>query len=344
MFQKKNISLIFIFVLFCQLFSGCGTDSANTKIQKSGFYFDTVITITLYGSSFEPLLEDCFDLAEKYENYFSNTVPDSDISKINAAGGKPVAVHEETVELLHRAVYYGDLSEGAFDVTIGCLSDLWNISTKALLEEADASMIPEKEDIDAALSTMDYRNISIHGMEVSLTNPATRIDLGGIAKGYIADKMKEYLTGKGVTSGYINLGGNVLCIGEKPDGSSYQIGLQKPFDEEGNPIATVSISDQTVVSSGIYERYFKVDDTIYHHLLDTKTGYPIQNQLLGVSIITPYSVDGDALSTICFALGIEEGMALIESLPDTEAVFIDTDYELHKSSGIGTDIPIQELP
>ena len=234
-----------------------------------------------------------------------------------------------------QTIYYSELSDGIFDVTIGKLSDLWNISTKALLNETDASMVPAKSEIDTALATVDYRNIVIDGNEVSLRNPDSRIDLGGIAKGYIADKMKAYLKEHHVTSGHINLGGNVLCIGEKPDGSPYNIGLQKPFADDGSSIAAVKIADQTVVSSGIYERYFKVDDTLYHHLLDTSTGYPIDNELLGVSIITTDSVDGDALSTICFALGVDRGMELIESLPDAEAIFIDADYVLHESSGIG---------
>lgn len=339
---KKFIIPVLIFVLCCQLLSGCGKSNPNTKIVKSGFYFDTVITITLYGSSHEEQLEHCFDLAAKYESYFSKTIPDSDISKINAAAGNPVTVHDETIELLQKGIYYGELSNGTFDITIGNLSDLWNIPTKALLEETDASMIPDKAEIATALATVDYRNILIDGNDVSLKNPDTSIDLGGIAKGYIADKMKEYLIAEGVSSGYINLGGNVLCIGNKPDGSPYNIGIQKPFDT-ANTSATVKISDKTVVSSGIYERYFEVDGTIYHHLLDTATGYPLNNELLSVSIITPYSVDGDALSTICFALGIEKGLELIESLPDTEAIFIDADYQLHKSSGIGTEIPIKEL-
>ncbi len=335
MSRKKLLATFLILTLLCPLVDSCSPGNPNTQLQKSGFYFDTVITITLYGSSHKALLEDCFALAAKYESYFSNTIPDSDISKINAAAGGAVTVHEETIELLEKSIYYSELSDGIFDVTIGKLSDLWNISTKALLNETDASMVPAKSEIDTALATVDYRNIVIDGNEVSLRNPDSRIDLGGIAKGYIADKMKAYLKEHHVTSGHINLGGNVLCIGEKPDGSPYNIGLQKPFADDGSSIAAVKIADQTVVSSGIYERYFKVDDTLYHHLLDTSTGYPIDNELLGVSIITTDSVDGDALSTICFALGVDRGMELIESLPDAEAIFIDADYVLHESSGIG---------
>ena len=334
---KKIASLLGLFLL-CLILTGCGE-----PISKSGFYFDTVITVTLYDSSKEQLLDGCFDLAAEYEGYFSNTVADSDISKINASGGTPVTVHDETIELLQKGISYGEQSNGAFDITIGRLSDLWNISTKALLDETDASMVPSDTEIRQALATVDYRTIVIDGNDVSLTNPDAKLDLGGIAKGYIADKMKEYLLANGVKSALINLGGNVLTVGDKPDGSPFTIGIQYPFQEDGSSIASVKISDQTVVSSGIYERYFKVDDTLYHHILDTKTGYPCDNNLLGVTIITDHSVDGDALSTICFILGLDDGMALIEQLDGTEAIFITDDYELHVSSGMGNTVPYTDL-
>ena len=334
---KKIASLLGLFLL-CLILTGCGE-----PISKSGFYFDTVITVTLYDNSKEQLLDGCFDLAAEYEGYFSNTVADSDISKINASGGTPVTVHDETIELLQKGISYGEQSNGAFDITIGRLSDLWNISTKALLDETDASMVPSDTEIRQALATVDYRTIVIDGNDVSLTDPDAKLDLGGIAKGYIADKMKEYLLANGVKSALINLGGNVLTVGDKPDGSPFTIGIQYPFQEDGSSIASVKISDQTVVSSGIYERYFKVDDTLYHHILDTKTGYPCDNNLLGVTIITDHSVDCDALSTICFTLGRRDGMALIEQLDGTEAIFITDDYELHVSSGMGSSVPYTDL-
>lgn len=340
--KKKNSIPLFLFcLLMAGLFSGCGQNKG--QISSSGFYFNTMITVTINDASKENLLKDCFALAEKYENYFSNTISDSDISKINAAAGKPVEVHDETIELLQKGIYYGDLSNGKFDITIGKLSDLWDFSTKALLEETNDSMIPSDSDIKAALATVDYHCVQINGKEVSLTNPDARIDLGGIAKGYIADRMKEYLNENSVTDGYINLGGNVLALGGKSDGSPYTIGIQKPFSEDNSVIASVKITDETVVSSGVYERCFTVDDILYHHILDTSTGYPYDNGLLGVTIITKESVDGDGLSTTCFALGLDDGMALVESLPDTEAIFITEDYKLHTSSGIGSKIPFEEL-
>lgn len=337
--MKKSLSILFaLLFIFCQILSGCGNQT-TTSTSKSGFYFNTIITVTIYQDVDEDTMDECFALARKYENLFSNTIPESDISRINAANGTPVAVDDETIALLEKGIAYGELSEGKFDITIGKLSDLWDISTKALLEETDASMIPVKEDIASALATIDYHNIRIERNEVTLLDPNTKLDLGGIAKGYIADRMKAFLNEKGFTNGFINLGGNFLALGPKENGDAYTVGIQKPFAEDGSAIASIEVTDETVVSSGIYERYFTVDDTLYHHILDTSTGYPYRNNLLGVTIITENSVDGDALSTTCFSLGLEDGMALIESLPDTEAVFITDDYELHTSSGIGTTIP-----
>jgi thiamine biosynthesis lipoprotein len=158
------------------------------------------------------------------------------------------------------------------------------------------------------------------------------IDLGAIAKGYIADKIKEYLISNDVNSALIYLGGNVLCIGEKDTGA-FKIGIEKPFDADGNPAAVVSVSDTSIVTSGTYERYFEKDGNFYHHILDKNTGYPIENDLTAVTIITPVSADADALSTTCFSLGLEKGMELLESLDYADGFFITKDEECHYTKG-----------
>lgn len=333
--SKSIRKLLAIFCLyFCSvLLLGC---KSQEPIQKSGFYFDTIITVTLYDNAKTDELEHCFQLANTYEQYFSAKRPDSDISRINQAGGKPVHVHDETKELIEKGLSYSALSSGTFDITIGKLTKLWDFQT-------DAPALPDAKQIANAVKSIGYEQVQVRANEVSLLNPDIEIDLGGIAKGYIADKMKEYLVSEGITSGMINLGGNVLVIGEKQNGDAYTIGLQKPFEQTGTAIASVKIKDQTVVTSGTYERYFEQDDVLYHHILDPKTGYPYQNGLDSVSVICKHSVDGDALSTTCFSLGLEKGMALIESLDDTEAVFITSDQKMHYSSGIGNKIPIQKI-
>lgn len=303
----------------CLFLSACS--SSKEPISKQGFLLDTVIQITLYDTNDESLLDESFAVCEKYEQLLSRTIETSDVSRINEANGKPVTVSDETISLIQKSLTYSQLSDRAFDITIAPLSSLWDFK--------DKKTIPDSHALDEARALVDYHTIQINGNTVTLSNPKASIDLGAIAKGYIADKIKEYLVSQNIKSGLINLGGNVLTIGTKPDGSAWNIGIQKPFDEQNAVITSVHLSDESVVTSGVYERYFKQDGIIYHHILDAKTGYPYQNGLLGVTIISKESVDGDALSTTCFALGLQKGMELIQSLPDVEAIFITDDYQLH---------------
>jgi thiamine biosynthesis lipoprotein len=331
--------------MVCNLLQGCGSDEEK-KVSKSGFYFDTIITVTLYSTEDDSLIDSCFALAGEYEDRFSNTIETSEISLINQAGGEYVTVSDETIDLLTAGIAYGDISQGLFDITIGDLSDLWNFSEIAEnLEsednEADASVLPSDEAIQEALSHVDYQKIEINGNQVRLVDPASEIDVGGIAKGYIADQMRAYLNGEGITTGVISLGGNVLTLGEKEGDDVYTIGIQKPFAETGTALGTIRVRDASVVSSGIYERYYRVDGQLYHHILDTATGYPVTNNLEQVTIISEKSMDGDALSTTCFALGLDEGMELVEDTAGVEAVFVTDDGEVHTSSGIGDDADIQ---
>ncbi len=313
---SRFILLCMIMVLLC----GC-SNATKEPLSKTGFHFDTVITITLYNSKDEKILNTCFDYCKEFENLVSRTIKTSEISKINHANSQPVEVSNTTIELLKKGIEFGELTDGAFDITIASLMELWDIKN-------NPGNVPSETDITEALSHVNYKNIVIEGNTVTLTDPETAIDLGGIAKGYMADQLKEYLLSEGVTSAIINLGGNVLTIGEKPDGTHFNIGIQKPFDKQNATITSVSVKDSSVVTSGSYERYFKVDDTIYHHILNTENGYPCDNGLLSVTILSEKSIDGDALSTACFALGLEEGQKLIESMQDIDAVFVTNEYEI----------------
>ena len=164
----------------------------------------------------------------------------------------------------------------------------------------------------------------------SLLDEYAALDVGFIAKGYIADRLKEYLTAQGVTSGIINLGGNVLTIGNK-DGEAFRVGIQKPFERTGTALMCVESNDSSVVTSGVYERYFSMDKKIYHHILGPSTGYPIDNELLSVTILSKDSTTGDALSTSCLLFGLEKGRELIESMDGVEAIFVTKDYEIIKT-------------
>lgn len=303
------------------MLTGC-TNPVKEPIEKTGIHFDTVINIKLYDTDNTDLLENCFKFCNDFEQTISRTLEVSEIYQINHAEGKPIEVSDVTIELIQKGIEYGELTNGKFDITIAPLSELWDFKN-------NPGKLPTQNEIDEALSHVNYKNIIIEGNTVTLTDPKAAIDLGGIAKGYMADQLKEYLISEGVNSGLINLGGNMLAIGTKPDGSDFNIGIQKPFDKQGTAITSVKTNDSSVVSSGVYERYFEFNDRIYHHILDTETGFPYDNGLLSVTILSPESVDGDALSTACFALGLDEGMKLINSLENTEAIFITNDYALH---------------
>ena len=307
--QQKYIRYILLpttlLCLIASLFCGCSANSG--KISKTGFYFDTMITVTLYGTRDEKILDDCFSLAGNYEKKLSNTITDSEVSKINEANGQFVTVSSDTLSLIKDGIRYGKISDGTFDITIGTLSDLWNFSeiaetAKSDENEVDASVVPSPEKIEAALAHVNYKNIEIKGNQVRLKDPQAKIDLGGIAKGFIADEMRSFLNKKGITSGVISLGGNVLTLGKKADHSSYTIGIQ---------------------------------------ILDTSTGYPVENHLYQVTIISDISMDGDALSTTCFSLGLKKGMQLVEQTDGVEAIFVSDDGTITCSSGINRDDSIQ---
>ncbi len=285
-------------------------------------YFDTVIQIRIQGGTPE-ILETCKELCAYYEGLFSKEIPTSEISRINASLQVAVDVSPETADLVRQGLYYSELSDGKFDVTIAPVSDLWDF------HDTKNTVIPSEEARNAACSLVNYQNVLVEDNTVTLLMPGMELDLGGIAKGYIADRLKEYLLGEGVEHGYINLGGNVLLIGGKYDGSDYRIGIQKPFAESGQTITTLEVRDCSIVSSGIDQRYFEKDGQLYHHILNPQNGMPYENDLLQVTILSDSSTMGDALSTCCFALGLEDGTKLVESLENVEAIFITKDYELH---------------
>lgn len=332
--SNKKISLILkkkLLVGFLLLSLPFFTSSCKPKIEpisKTSFMLNTVVQVTLYDSNDPTLIDDVFALCQEYENLLSKTIETSEVSKLNnrKEGETTHSLSPVLEEILQKGLYYSQISHGGFDITIGGVSNLWDFTS-------DTFILPTDTEIKKQLPSVGYEKIKIENHEITFLDPNTKIDLGAIAKGYIADKMKEELLSKGVKSAIINLGGNVLCIGNKPDGTPFNIGLAKPFEDRSETVGTLQISDATVVSSGVYERNHFVDGVNYHHLLDPKSGYPIRNQLTAVTIITKNSIDGDGLSTTCFSLGLEEGMNLINSLDDTYGVFITDDGQLHYSEG-----------
>ena len=324
--QKKLTEFCITAVLIMVVtLNGCTVPPKSESLTMNGTYFDTVVQIEVWGADQE-IMEHCRQMCEDYEQMLSATIETSEISRINNAGGEPVEVSDETAGLIEEGIKYGDISDGRFDITIAPATDLWNFT------DNEEKILPDPDELAEAVTHIDYHCIKVEGNTVTLTDPEARIDLGGIAKGYIADRLKEYLKDEGIEHALIDLGGNMLTLGRRYDGNDFRIGIQKPFADTGTAMAVVSVNDKSVVTSGDYERYFEKDGVIYHHILDPDTGYPVQNDLDQVTIISDQSVDGDALSTTCFAMGLEDGLELIRSLDGIEAVFVTKDGEMHTSS------------
>ena len=363
--HSRFFYLILCTVLVCPmlLFTGCGniTDAdtsttGNQPISISSIKLNTAIQITIYDSQDKSLLDDCLALCDRYELIFSRTNEKSELYKLNHrkdtsdkdpnADGQttpyPVSgtadtwhISEDLASLLSQGLSITRESDGAFDIAIAPLTSLWDFT-------AEDPKVPDDAAIQKALPLCSSDGVTIDGQDITLPSDDIQFDVGAIAKGYIADRLKDFLVKKGVNSAIINLGGNVLCIGSKPDGTPFKVGIQKPFADRNETEAVMDITGKSVVSSGIYERCFKQGGKLYHHILNPQTGYPYDNGLISVTIISDQSVDGDALSTTCFALGLEDGLKFAEK-KGVQAVFITEDYELHYTDGFQDEINVTDV-
>ena len=364
-FQRRFFYLILCTALVCPmlLFTGCqnaaDTDTAAGKepISISSIKLNTAVQITIYDSQDKSLLDDCLALCDKYELIFSRTDEESELYKLNhrisdsavsnqTTETQPTPyqingttntwhISEDLAALLSEGLSITKESDGAFDIAIAPLTSLWDFT-------AEDPKVPDDADIQNALPLCSSDGVTINGQDIILPSDDIQFDVGAIAKGYIADRLKDFLVKKGVNSAIINLGGNVLCIGSQPDGTPFKVGIQKPFADRNETEAVMDITGKSVVSSGIYERCFKQNGKLYHHILNPKTGYPYDNGLISVTIISDQSVDGDALSTTCFALGLDEGLKFAEK-KGVQAVFITEDYELHYTDGFQDEIKVTDV-
>ena len=275
--MKKSVTLPMMLILLLL----CGCNSGETENSETRFLLDTVCTVT--ADCGDDIINGAFSLCENLERTLSKTVTDSDVYKLNNTEGF-VSVSDGTLKTVERALYYSELSGGKFDITIAPVSALWDFKNQ---------VIPSRDEISEALQNVDYHSIEIKNGEIS--SGTKQIDLGGIAKGYIADRATEYLKENGAENALVNFGGNICMIG------GYNIGIQKPFDD--SVIASIALKDKCVVTSGIYERYIESDGKIYHQILDPKTGYGVENELASVTVIGEKALDCDALSTVCMLLG-----------------------------------------
>ena len=322
--MKRIIMAGAVLLAVMMLCTGCAEKNLP-KQAEVGFYLDTVITLTAYVED-RQVLKDALEECGRYERMLSRTVEGSDVWRINHANGAPVEVSDDTMRILQCAKEISEKSGGAFDVTIAPVSTMWNFTR-------EPHELPDAEAIARAAELVDYTRMQLDGNTVTLPE-GMMIDLGGIAKGYIADQVKEYLKGRGVQYAILSFGGNIVAIGkEKPDGTPWKVGIQDIDKPTGEHMLVSLNRGGSTVTSGIYERGFTLDGVRYHHLLSAETGWPVQNELASVTIFSESSMEGDALSTTAYVLGTEKGMELIESLEGIEAVFIARDRTVTYTSG-----------
>lgn len=295
------------------------------------FYaFNTIITLQAYADSTQcaPAFDAARAASRAFERRLSRTLPHSDISRLNAAAGERVAVHDDTAELLRAASGYCADSEGLFDVTVGSVVRLWNFHE---------GVVPERADVERALAHVDWRALRVSEVGergaswAQLADPQAAVDVGGIAKGWIADQLAALLAQHGLDAFVVNLGGNVMAHGQKPDGSPWRVGLQDPRDKNAI-VGAVAVRDASAVTSGVYERCFERGGALYHHILDPKTGFPATTDAAGATVVARRSIDAEGYSTTLLALGIERGIAFArERETILGAWFVDRDGTVHEA-------------
>lgn len=291
----------------------------------------TVISHKIYGMYAEDCLPAVIREIDWFENRLSRFLPESEVSRINrSAGRSDEKVSPETFELLTQAVAFSGVCPGAFDVTIGPLVDLWKIGKQSFVQ-------PDDRSIEQALSLVNYRDLVLDPVELTagLINAGQSIDLGGIGKGFAGDKILEVYRLFGIRSAYANLGGNVVTLGSKPDGSPWHVGVQHPR-QQNRLIGSVAVIDQSVVTSGDYQR-FTADrqGNRWHHILNPSTGFPTKSDLISVTIVSANSTTADALSTVLFITGLEKGIEIIKkSFPETEAILVDAEEQVFVTAGL----------
>ena len=307
----------------------------------------TVCTINIYEQGTEKLYAELFDCLQLLDEEFSTTNSSSEISHINAqAGIAPVVVTDDVRQIIQVSLAFARLTDGAFDPTVGPLVKLWGINT-------DDARVPSQQEIDTALSLVDYKKVDITENTVYLQEKGMRLDLGAIVKGYAADRLASIMTKRNVKRAIINLGGNIYVYGTKKDGSDWGVGVKNPDSPEGQPAIILQLPASSVVTSGVYERFFIQDGIRYHHILDPKTGYPVHNSLTSVSIVCASSTVADALSTSLFIMGKDAGFSLLERLKDrkaleniekTDSIFVvDRDGIPIVNTIKGFDVPVSAL-
>ena len=319
-------------LLLCAALPGFCRGAPETPMTRTEVgLLGTTCTVTIYRGWSQAAFDEVFARIAQIEDRMTVNRDDSEVIRVNRAAGKaPVKVSPDTFAVIAKGLEISRQGGGAFDITVGPLVKLWGIGTTA-------ARVPAAREIAEARARVGWGNVQLSRQDstVFLRQRGMALDLGAIAKGYAADEAARILRTRGVKSALINLGGNVLTVGSKPDGSPWRIGVQNPEEPRGTHIGVVEVGETAVVTSGSYERFFESGGRRYHHILDTSTGFPASNGLAAVMIVTGDSTAADGYSTLVFALGLQKGRALVEGTEGAiEALFVTDSREVFVTPGL----------
>ena len=341
--QRNKRTIWGLMVLISLILVGCGPKEEEvtlleTPYDTNAFLMGTYVSLRIYDEGKEDILDLAVERISELADKITTNDPNSEMDQVNtAAGVEAVEVSADVFPLVEMADSYSKVTNGGFDYAIGPVTDMWRIGF-------DDARVPEPEEIEAVLPLVDHTKVELDtdNHTIFLQESGMKIDLGAIAKGYIADEVKKLFIEKDVTTAIIDLGGNVVVMGDSPtrEGGGFNVGVQDPFDSRGAYIAALNLQNQSIVTSGVYERYIEQDGEIYHHLMNPETGYPFENELASVTIISDESIDGDALSTVAFGLGLEAGLEYVNNLDNIEAIFITKEKHVYTSSGLSENFTL----
>lgn len=311
---------IFYFLVF--VLTGCGQEPS---VKETRLLMDTFCEISCYGDNKDKsiaAIDAAFKEMERIEHVFSKFDENSEVSKINRrSGSEKVKVSEEVFKLTEESIYYSSISEGAFDITVAPLMEIWGFVRRH-------KSIPDKDAVENALKSVGYKNIALDPEELSIRflNKGVKVDFGGIAKGYAVDRAKDVLVSKGIKNGLVNLGGNIFALGYAPGNKKWKIGVEDPINK-GKLLRSFELTNRAISTSGNYERFFVIGGKRYSHIINPVTGEPCQG-IISVTVAADSAEEADALSTAIFVMGEEKGINLAKSIKGIKVMILKEDGKI----------------
>lgn len=322
--------MIIAVILFVLIFIFATGKYEENDVVKSSYALGTLINLKACGNNAEKAVKEAFIKLNDIDDKMSAFKENSEISKINSnAGIISEIVSNDTYYVVENAIKYSKILEGTFDPTVRPLVKLWNIGAK---EES----IPEKSEIEEILKLVNYNDVILDkgNNSIMLKHKNQALDVGGIAKGFAADEVRDIFLINDIKSGLIDLGGNIFALGSKEENTPWKVGIQNPFSSRGEFLGILSVTNKSIVTSGNYERYFMKDGKRFHHIIDPKTGYPSESKIISATIISDNSIDGDGLSTGVYILGVDKALNIIEEIKGIDAILVTEDRNIYTTSGI----------